>query len=392
MLDSKVQTSNDEFVDNLFGDKTPGAENLLGGKKEEDPEKKEEGKKDEKKAVTPTEAQGLADKLNSNEYLDNLLGGEETKEEGASDEEPKKTTPKKEVPKKAEESPIEVDYEALYSKMVDDGVWKEVELGDDVTWDKDTFLQVQKLQASQEYEDLLSKTGNYGKAIIKYEQDGGNPGELLNLFREQREVQQYDIKDAEGQEEFLRAYLESQGNSEKSIERSINSLKDAGEEALKEEADEKKSIWDKQYQEEIQVKQNEQALYAKEMQEAQTKFQTNIKDTVVKDADLTPKERKDLQSYILSYNQNMNGYEVSQFYVDMTEIQKDPKNYIELAKFIKGLKNGDYRKKIVEKTAKEVKAETFIKIKNGASLKINGGTNNDVSEASKTPGFASMVR
>jgi hypothetical protein len=57
----------------------------------------------------------------------------------------------------------------------------------------------------------------------------------------------------------------------------------------------------------------------------------------------------------------------------MTEIQKDPKNYIELAKFIKGLKTGEYTKKVAEKVQKETSAKSFLKIKNGAALKSSSG-------------------
>ena len=56
----------------------------------------------------------------------------------------------------------------------------------------------------------------------------------------------------------------------------------------------------------------------------------------------------------------------------MAEVQKDPKNYIELAKFVKGLKTGEYTKKVADKVKKEVSASSFLKIKNNTTIKSSG--------------------
>lgn len=372
-----VSSTNEEDIELLMGSKTPGADNLLGGKEttEEGSEPESKPKADNKKATEKVEpVQGTPE-----EEADLLLGGEEQEPEGKQEPTKKlpKTEPKTELKttaKKPELSQnVEVDYEAVYQDMVDNGIWEEVEIPEGTEWNKDTFLEVQKLQAESKYEDLLSKTGTYGKAIIEFEQNGGNPSELLNLFREQRDVRDYDIASPEGQEEFLSAYLQTQGYSEKSIDRTIRSLKDQGGSVLQEEAEEKKGLWDKQYDDEIKARQKEQALYNQEIQKAQKQFHENMVSTITKDADLTPKERRELQGYILSYDQNFRGQQVSQFYMDMTEIQKDPKNYIELAKFIKGLKTGEYTKKVADKVQKETSAKSFLKIKNGAALKTTSG-------------------
>ena len=365
---SGVSSTNDEDIDVLMGNKTPGADNLFGAKeetKEEAPVKTESKKLPEKVEAPASEE----------EEADLLLGGdeEESEEEAPKEKKLPKQEPKTQQKKTQINQDMEVDYEAIYQNMVENGIWEEVEVPEGTEWDKETFLEVQKLQAESKYEDLLSKTGSYGKAIIEFEQNGGNPSELLSLFREQRDVRDFDISYSEGQEEFLSAYLQTQGYSEKSIDRTIRSLKDQGGSVLQEEAEEKKGLWDQQYKEEIKARQQEQALYSQEVQKAQKQFHETMVSTITKDGDLTLKERRELQGYILSYDQNFKGQNVSQFYVDMTEIQKDPKNYIELAKFIKGLKTGEYTKKVADKVQKETSAKSFLKIKNGAALKSNSG-------------------
>ena len=150
-------------------------------------------------------------------------------------------------------------------------------------------------------------------------------------------------------------------------------IRDRGGTVLQEEAEEKKALWNRDYEGEIKARQQEQALAAQESINQQRKFHNVMEDTITKDADVTPKERRELQSYILDYSQNFRGQQVSQFYLDMAEIQKDPANYVELAKFVKGIKNGEYIKKVVDKTRKETSAQSFMKIKNGASLTHNTG-------------------
>ena len=384
MFTAGVSSTDDAAIDILFGTKTPGADNLIGG------EKKEDKKKEEKVETAPVAEKVETPetvKTSDDEYLDNLFG----KEEPTVDAEGKPIV-KQEVKKAAAKLPDaqEVNYEAIYNDMVSQGIWEEVEIPEGTEFNKSTFLEIQKLQAKSKYEDLLSNTGTYGKAIIEFEQNGGNPKELLDLFREQREVQEYDISNSEGQEEFLRAYLEAQGSSEKSIERQIMSFKAQSPEALAEEAVEKKEIWDAQYNEAIEARKNEQVNYAKQMEEAQRNFQKTIVSTLTGDSDATPKEKKELQNYMLNYSQNFQGKQVSQFYVDMAQVQQDPKNYVELAKFIKGLKNGDYVKKVVDKVKKETVAQSFIKIKNGAALRTTGGANPEI-DTTKGSTFLSLL-
>lgn len=375
-----VTSTNDQDIDLLFGEKTPGADNLINAAKQENKENLDDKTKDEPlggktkqdKPNTKTTAKlGEADEehVDHDSDADTLLGGDST--------DPKKTTPKaKDKPNLGAE--VEVNYAAIYQSMVDKGLWEEMEVPENFEWTEEAFLNMQKVQTTSKVDDFLSKTGPYGKAIIEYENNGGNPTELLNLFRDQKEIRDFDISDADSQEVFLRAYLQAQGNSEKSIERTIKALQDQGADALKEEAEEKKAIWDNQYKEEIEQRKKEQALQAKQLEEAQKNFQSSIESTLVGDPEVTPKERRDLQNYMLSYSQNFQGRQVSQFYVDMAEIQKDPKNYIELAKFVKGIKNGDYVKKVADKVRKEVSATSYIKIKNSATIKPNG---------SETPGL-----
>jgi hypothetical protein len=382
---SGVTSTNDQEVDLLFGVTTPGADNLLGAKEKEASEVIE--KKEVIKKATPSTAvagEPVTEVINHDDDADLLLGDDSADTSKTVTTKTEKATPK--LPEAQE-----VNLEAIYKDMVAKKLWREVDIPDDVEWNEDLFSQVQKLQASSQYEDLLDRTGTYGKAIIEFEQNGGNPRELLDLFRDQREVQEFDITDIESQETFLRSYLQAQGNSDKSIERQIKALQDQGPDALREEAEEKKAIWDEQYKGEIEARKKEQALYARQVEEAQRKFHSTIESSLTADPDATPKERRELQNYMLNYSQPFQGKQVSQFYVDMAEVQKDPKNYIELAKFVKGLKTGEYTKKVADKVKKEVSATSFLKIKNNTTIKSSNPGTPGLTD-SKSSGFLDYLK
>lgn len=390
---SAITTTDEEAVDTLFGTKTPGADNLLGGKKKEGADEGENQDPANPKGATTVQEAGAAQEkvnaLSADQVVDDLFGKDEEGEEGADKNAAPKAKPAPAA--KKEKTEFEVNYQALYEQMVSDGVWEEVELPENVEWNADTFKKVQLSQTSAQYKDLLDKTGPYGKAIIEYEKNGGNPGELLNLFREQRQVQEFDIANPEGQEEFMRAYYMAQGNSEKSIDRKIKALQDQGPEVFEEEAKENKSLWDVQYEKEIENIQKEQLVQARELQESARKHQRLIQDTLIADTEVTPKERKDLASYMLEYNQEYHGKQVSQFYVDMSEIQKDPVNYVELAKFIKGVKTGEYKKKVETKAKREVTAATFMKVKKGNALAGTAGGSPDINDGD-SPSFVTFLK
>lgn len=388
MFQDGVTSTDDALIEGLFGVSTPGADDLLGGAKKEEKEEKQPAAKPAKPVAAAPVTGEVAAELSEETIVDALFEDGEDPKAPAKPLDGKKPGPKPTA--KLPES-TEVNYEAIYNDMVNQGLWDEVDIPEEIEWNKDTFLQIQKLQASSKVEDLLSKTGPIGKQIIEFEQNGGNPRELLEMFREQKEVQEFDISDVEGQETFLRSYLESQGNSERSIERTIAFLKDQGGSVLQEEAEEKKGIWDAQYKEVIEARKKEQILAAKQLEEAQRNFQKNITDTLISDTEATPRERKELQNYMLNYSQQYNGRQVSQFYIDMAEVQKDPKNYVELAKMVKGLKNGEYTKKVADKAKKETAVSNYLKIKGGAALANETGSTLGLSSDSGS-NFLTLLR
>ena len=129
-----VTSTNDEDIDVLMGTKTPGADNLIGAKEEESTNSEDKGpKKTEPKKSEAKDT--IANTTSQEEDADFLLGGDEEEEKT---DEPKKVEEKKlpkqeskkQEPTKKTSLPqdMDVDYQAIYQKMVDDGIWEEVEI------------------------------------------------------------------------------------------------------------------------------------------------------------------------------------------------------------------------------------------------------------------------
>lgn len=400
-----IESIDDDAMDLLFGAKTPGAAAIAGPQGSnpgvddlEDPDNSPDGGviPAKKRVVLEQTPASRAASKSADEVADELFGAEADDEaELGEDGQPKKVVPvtkvKPAAAKPAALDPQDVDFKAYYQMMVDTKVWREVEVPEDAEWNLELIKEIQSLQVSSQHQDLLDRKGPYGKAIIQYEDNGGNPSDLIDLFREQKTIRQYDISSPEGQEEFLTSYYEAQKESTKSIDRIIKGLIAEGGEALAEEAKEKKTLWDEDYNEEIEAKKAQQSLYAKEVADQAKNFNKVMGDTITADPSLTPKERKELGSYILDYSHKYGNQMVNQFYVDAAEIQKDPEAYIELAKFMKGLKDGSYKKKLTDVTKKETNAKTFMKVKNSSALTRRDGGQPDLQITDNESSFVTYL-
>lgn len=397
-----IEAIDDDAMDVLFGAKTPGAAAIAGPQGNttediatEDTDLETDPNIPAKKRVAIDETPAAkAGTKSADEVADVLFGDEDTTDELEADKSKpaaKATAKPATTPAKKVLDSQDVDFKAYYEMMVESKVWGEVDVPDDAEWNLDLIKEIQALQVSSQHQDLLDKKGPYGKAIIKYEDDGGNPSDLIDLFREQRTIRKFDITTAEGQEEFLTSYYEAQKESPKNIDRLIKSLIEEGGEALAEAAQEKKTIWDEDYNEEIESKKVQQAAYAKEIADQAKNFNKIMSDTITADTTLLPKERRELSNYILDYSHKYGNQMVNQFYVDAAEIQKDPAAYIELAKFMKGLKDGSYKKKITDTSKKEVNAKTFMKVKNGSALSRRDGGQPELQQTDNDTSFVTYL-
>lgn len=352
-IDVTVMDIDDDQIDTLFGgvasDKTFKAEDLTPAQKKEDEPSKDKSTKAEKQPSNSEKQEETPEVTEINEEDENDLFSTDAEEDEVKQS---KKTSKEERSKDVKST----NFKNLVDHFVDSGKWVDFEGREDIEEvSEEDFLKISEQQdefrVNSKFNDVLDKTGNYGKAIIEFEKNGGNPAQLLELFREQRDIQNVDLSEPDNQEEVIKAYYEAQGEDDEWIKDYIESLKDRGDEAFKKDAEKKHAkLLDVNKAEVAQVQQ-QQAGYKREQEEAQKFFQTNTRKAIHSKEDWSNAEKKDLEKFLLSYDKRLqDGRVVNSLFLKMTEIQQDPAKYIEFAKFIQDM---DKYKEGVKKQAEK---------------------------------------
>lgn len=279
-----------------------------------------------------------------------------------------------------DDSPIEVSdfLKARVELLLKKGVWKPFEFDgkkpDEIEWDEETFEEIELQQRAWEKEglreELLDTFGPYGRDIAEYAANGGNPEDLIDIFKEQQQVKAIDISTEDGQKEIVFQYQtqilkRTPQRANKEIERLIadkmleddaKEAKDTIETHLKEQADSMKA------DQETAKKNFEQQTKAQ-----QQKFSTDVTKLVNDSDDIPADEKKEVIKLLTSFRHELpNGTKVNDFYFKLAEFRKDLKNYIAMvrlvnnpARFMKSLKND----------GKTAEAEKGFKIARGAQSK-----------------------
>ena len=354
-IDVTVIDIDDEQIDTLFGEAAPAstfkADDLEPAKKKETPTKTEKPNSDTEEDNTP-EVTEIQEEDEEGLFAEQEVEVVETKKATKED--------------KAKEAQT-LNFKNLVDHLVESGKWAEFDGREDIEEiNEEDFYKLTEAQdehrVTSKFNDVLDRTGDYGKAIIQFEKDGGNPTELLQLFREQRDIQNVDLSVQDNQEEVIRAYYEAQDEDEAWINDYIDSLKDRGDEAFKRDAEKKHSKLLENNKAEVAQTLAQQAENKKVQEEAQKSFQTNIRKTIHSVEDWSNSEKKDLEKFLLSYDKKLqDGRVVNGLFVKMLEIQQDPNKYTKFAKFIQDMDK--YEETIKKKASKETTKSTWKIIK-----------------------------
>lgn len=394
-LETTIVDINEEALDLLFDEtpeKTVNADILLGGKKGKSPkqvpqeEEEEEFEEDEvpkKKAVPKPKVKQptVAIEEFDSEDLDDF--DEEETEEEIEQEEEVEETPKKKSPEQKQQEASEKKegvFGVLKNTMdylIEQGAWEDFDGREELELTEETYAQLvmeqDKRRVQGMFNEMVDSTGPFGKAIIDFVKNGGNPDELIDLFKEQKQIDSINIEDINGQKEMIKHYYtEVMGWKPEKTDKFISNLVLSNElEAEAEEAKESMSLY---YQKEAtRLNQDREAAAAKQ-KEAEEAFETNIRTAIKGRKDLTPSEKKLVEDQLLRYDQRLpNGKMVNKFYVNFAKMQTNPEDYIELVMFVND------KQKFVQKVASKEKTEAtanafkFIKGNNAVSAKKGSG-------------------
>ena len=320
------------------------------------------------------------------EALEKAAAESSETEEGEEEGDNKDKTPKTEVPKtegeKKDESAPQVDLTVLKNTinyLVDKGIFKDFEGREDLELTEDVYAELLEAQVNEivneRYSAKKTSAGDYGQAILDYIENGGDPDQIIDLFKERKEVVEFDISNEDAQKELVtKYYKEVYGWKPERIKKTIDALA-LEEDGLETEAQEVKSKYDEHYKKQVaeaseQQEQQRKAFEAEQVRRQQV-FETSIKDAI-KAYEVDDSRKTLIEQSILKKSKKLSdGTKVSELDLKFAEWQRDPKKFIELAEFI--LDQETYLKRKEQQIQNKVVNKTYNFVKgNQATSKTKG--------------------
>lgn len=269
--------------------------------------------------------------------------------------------------------------------LIERGIWQDFDMPEDFEWTEEAYGDIAIAQANWKAEetlsDMIEKTGEYGKIIFDHIQKGGNPDEIINLFKESNKIKSYNTESPEGQKTVIREYYKNVMNwSDEKITRFINSAVDRDE--LESEAVDTKDLLQKEVDKQVEQTRKEQEVYLEQQKKLEREFASNMNNALSTRQDIAEKEKKEIINDLLTYDKDLNGRRVNQFTLDFMKLQSDPSRYIDLVLFVRNPEK--YIEKISEKASKKTKKQTWDLVKGSGSLSRSGASHNKTKSNDKS--------
>jgi hypothetical protein len=284
------------------------------------------------------------------------------------------STKKEEVKETKEEAAPDaaIDYSVISQYLIEKGIWDEFETeGGEL--DAESFGELMALQAERKValaEKQRKETfDNTSNQLIDFLNNGGHIQEFLENYNTTVNIESISLDSPEGQKEAIKTFYESIGKDKKWIEKQINRLSDEGDEELAAEAKDCKERLLVEYEEQRSALIKEQEAIAKDRKIKAETFNKNLRTAIHSDKELVDREKKELEKFIFEYKyeDENTGQKFSEFGKQFMEIQRDPKKYYKLLRFVKNPDNFEDKKV----TEKEVTKKQFDFLKKGAAQTLN---------------------
>lgn len=255
--------------------------------------------------------------------------------------------------------------------LIDKGFWGDFDGREDLEITEEVYAElVQKqdeFRVNSLFSELLDSTGDYGKAIISHIKSGGNPDEIIDLFKEQKQLEQIDTTTDDGKQTVIEKYYkDTLGWKKEKVDKLVQRL--IKDDEIGTEFTDVKEAYDKHYKDELAATQETAKQAELQVKQRHTAFINSIQTALKSDETLTPRDKALVASSILDFKHTLpNGKKVNDFYIKFAEMQADPKEYIELAKFV--LDKEKFKQELTKKVETKVASTTFNFIKGNAAAK-----------------------
>lgn len=292
---------------------------------------------------------------------------------------------------------------ARVNLLIEKGEWspfeKDGKKPEDLEWTEELFEEVELEQRAawkeSAREEILDNFGPYGRDIAQYSENGGDPDDLIDIFKEEQAVKAIDITTEQGQKDMVFEYLTKVvGRSAQKAQRDIERF--IADKELEDEAKEAKSKIEaglkREREDLIKAQEDAKKAHEKRTKDAQDKFSAEVTDLVSKSDDIPADEKKQIIKMLTTFKKELpNGTKVNEFYGVLAEFRKNLPNYIKLVRLVL---NPDKFMKSIENKGKTKQAEKAFKLARGANAGKKAKPSSDIGgnrgTTKKTTGFRLM--
>lgn len=376
-LENEITHINEDDFNALFEETPikgqPKAEDLLGGKQKEDKKVKET------KEEIPEEEEETEEEITEIEDLDELF--EEKKKPVKKEKQPEAKS-EEDIPDETEDSADQVNsvLKNTVDYLVKQGIWADWPERETAEIDEALYAEIaakqDEFRVTKMFSELVDETGPYGKAIIEFVKDGGDPEQVIDIFKEQKKIENFSTESDEGKKALIHKYYKEVLNwKDERVSKHISTL--VQNEDLEGEAQNLKELYEDYHEKELAKITRSQEQAKREQEAREVSFKKNITQAITERKDIPENTKKLLEKSILSYNNQLpNGQKVSDFYIRFAQMQNDPKEYVDFVLYVMDKEN--YLKKAKTEIKNEVADNTFNFVKGNTALTKKKGTFEDV--------------
>lgn len=304
------------------------------------------------------------------EPLDDILFETEDSEKPAATAE-KSTGTKKESVREEEETPEEQTEEEYTKqlfkhtakKLIEKGVFADVEDFEDLEMDEDTFqefVEAQVQHRTEEQWERIKGSNEVVNGILSAIEAGVDADKILDLFKEQKAITAIDTSTPAGKLDYIEQYYRMLEWDDRKISRELKRIDASGDDALQEEFEFAQEKTLKFYQEEqqrlIEQKKQQEAQEATRIRNRAQGAYKALQEAGVKDQKAQQLISNSFKKYQLPSGDILDGFEVA-----LLQVKNDPARYAEVVRFLFDKEN--YIKEIQTKTQNTVVDKTFQGLK-----------------------------
>lgn len=266
------------------------------------------------------------------------------------------------------------DEEAEYTKqvfknaaerLIKKGYWKEVDDFDKLEFDEDTYQEFAEFQAQQAIEEAwqsVKQTNDVVNGILSVIEAGGNPDQIIDLFKEQQKLTQIDTSTPEGKLELIGKFYEDiVGATPAQAKAKLKKLEVGDESDLQSEFELAETKYNEHFQNEQKRIQDAEKQRVQQEQNRITQARQKMQEELSKQSVHPSTSKKLIDSIYNPAYKLQDGSTISELDYQIEKIRRNPSELLDLARFI--MDKEAYIKAQTTATANKTVDQVFGKLK-----------------------------